>query len=931
VGSGPVHLCLLTPAYTVSYTYSYEGHDSWLEKSVGGTSTDATFNATTSASSYDAFGREIAVTETTKTDNNSAHDYLGQRYLAFDATGGVVLRRDGYLKNGTTFTQAEEVGGAKLANPTQWIDNTTWLSYASPSTVRINTVINFKTKRAVYVNGQMIGQVDQAGGKLDVISRLTAYSNSDTGSKDEVVQQGDTLQSIAQRVYGNSTLWYVIATANALDASSTLVAGTRVKVPEVQTTKNDASTFKPYDPSQITGNSVGYAYIPPPPKPNCIKIAIMVIIAVIVTVYTAGAAAQMMGVLATSTGATGTMAIGAAALTGGGAGLVTAFGAAGAAATLASGAVIAGAAAVGGFMGSVASQVVGKALGVVDHFSLRSAVGSGIASGLTAGIGGSLGTVGQAIGESNWAKAAGIAVANATTSYIGNRIAGVADTSFSWKSIAAQSLANFGVAAMDHAFKWDDIQTYGGSGNLGQDLVNTFAGGVASVEFGKALGTDDHFNLANLVGNAFGTAIGNGLVRTFQGEDFLGIEEKPPALAAQSPGMSKALADLQAKLDKHFEDEIQAKLDSHAKDFVDGVIGEPNSDRISDESGASADASPSSTSTPTNTGNPIFISDPQARNISRKDYGEYSPYGTGSGADSVSTDYPVEAQGIGMSLMDWNFYVAANDEHAIYKKIESRISAFDKLDASFTGDVEYINYSPVPSANVSTIAEVMAARNGEFLNFPEGHGMGRLNWELGTNILPEYLSSFEGGQRLDVYLPIRKGKIVMRSGPTAGTGVDIGQMSESQIRALGLSDSLTQKLIPYANRHNDPQDPLSGPALIKWFAGNRITLTKPEADELDYVVQGIHLRAAIASWDSARPEGSPSFTELSPQQQTVILSRTYQAGTGMPKTKLWKAFYGQALKGDWNAAAKLLYSAPVRDFSYQYRVRREASLLGYPR
>nr|WP_246455233.1 LysM peptidoglycan-binding domain-containing protein [Thermomonas brevis] len=63
-----------------------------------------------------------------------------------------------------------------------------------------------------------------------------------------MVLEGDTLQSIAQRVYGNGSLWYVLAAANAV-TDAELVAGSTLKVPSVKTTANDATTFKPFDPN----------------------------------------------------------------------------------------------------------------------------------------------------------------------------------------------------------------------------------------------------------------------------------------------------------------------------------------------------------------------------------------------------------------------------------------------------------------------------------------------------------------------------------------------------------------------------------------------------------------------------------------------------------------------------------------------------------
>ena len=60
------------------------------------------------------------------------------------------------------------------------------------------------------------------------------------------VIEGETLQGLAQRIYGTATLWYVLADANGMsDATATLTAGTRLNAPSVSVNKNDATTFKP--------------------------------------------------------------------------------------------------------------------------------------------------------------------------------------------------------------------------------------------------------------------------------------------------------------------------------------------------------------------------------------------------------------------------------------------------------------------------------------------------------------------------------------------------------------------------------------------------------------------------------------------------------------------------------------------------------------
>lgn len=99
-----------------------------------------------------------------------------------------------------------------------------------------------------------------------------------------MVQEGDTLKSIAQAVYGNASLWYIVAQANALGGDADLAVGLSLSIPAVTTTKNDSTTYKPYNPSEIQGSTQPdlpvIAPPPPPPKQHCNVVAAIVVIAV---------------------------------------------------------------------------------------------------------------------------------------------------------------------------------------------------------------------------------------------------------------------------------------------------------------------------------------------------------------------------------------------------------------------------------------------------------------------------------------------------------------------------------------------------------------------------------------------------------------------------------------------------------------------------
>jgi hypothetical protein len=340
----------------------------------------------------------------------------------------------------------------------------------------------------VYAHGQQVAGLDEAG-KLDVLSRLTAFSNTDAGKTQIVVQAGDTLRSIAQRIYGNGNLWYVIAEANALEDDSDLVAGATLTAPEVKTSSNDASTFKPYNPSEITGpTSPGLPYIEPPSDSGCgtLGMIIMVVVAVVVSVVTFGAAAPAM---AAALGTVGS-AIAAGAI-------------AGAASALASGAV-------------------GSALGVAS-FSWRNVAAGAVTGAITAGIGSQFGSVGNALssGAGGWGKAAALAVANSAAGYVGQKIAGV-NASFSWRGIAAGAVGSIASSKLSLEMGFAPSSgTPAGSGDFMSDVGNGMVGGVVGLHTRRAFGFKDDINYGVIAADAFGNALGNVAVRGIQNANTL--------------------------------------------------------------------------------------------------------------------------------------------------------------------------------------------------------------------------------------------------------------------------------------------------------------------------------------------------------------------------------------------------------------------------
>jgi LysM repeat protein len=450
--------------YTHTYTTTYEARDSYLEKSVTGTSNDTNYEATTTSSTYDTMGRRVALTQTTPISGQSPLTYL--RYFSYDAEGGILTRRDGTLENGV-FTAGE------------------------------NAVQHY-----TYVNGQQVAALGEDG-KIDAASQLTAFDSSEQGAEPTLVMEGDTLQSIAQRVYGNPSLWYVLAAANAV-SDADLVAGTTLKAPEVKTTANDASTFKPFDPSSIEGPTTpSLPYITPPPKHHCNALAtvLMIVVAVVVTYFTAGAAGTYFaGMQAAAAGTTAATVTGASVLTGASVASI------GWSATLAS-------AAIGGAAGSIASQAIGSAMGATS-FSWRNVAAAGITTALTAGIGAGLQQVGaftqgaKVAGQLNKIGQTVQGVAGYGASVVGQAATGQ-DAHFSWAAVAATAVGS----ALSANLGGKLPLTKGGtkSGRFLNDFEGYLVGGGSSATARRLFGLGEQ-DWGQVAMDAFGNAVGNTVI-----------------------------------------------------------------------------------------------------------------------------------------------------------------------------------------------------------------------------------------------------------------------------------------------------------------------------------------------------------------------------------------------------------------------------------
>ncbi|RDI99307.1 hypothetical protein DVT68_00110 [Dyella solisilvae] len=436
------------------YAVTYLRKDDYLQSTTSGINISGTANVrpSTDESVYDTRGNLVAEAQHTQYAGGTVADTV--HVFAYDGNGQIIERRDG-TATGAIIDQGSTPG--------------------------------LEDQHYAYVNGQQVAHFDD-NGTLDILSEVTAFSSGNGGPGGYVVQAGDTLESIAQSEYGNASLWYVIAQANALGGDSQLSLGQRLTIPTVTTNSNSATTFKPYDPGSIVGSTTPSLPViapPAPPKHHCNAVAEILVIAVTVvaTVVTYGATTDLLGA---ELG--GVMATGAAA----------------------------GAAA--GAVGSIAGQLTGMALGTQNGFDwgqvAEGAIGGAIAGGVTSELGapGSIfANSNAADGLTSWGD-----VAQGAANYVGNDIAAKVtgeSANFSWAGLVAESLASAASGWLGATPTDNQIGLTSGAywENLGARALSDVVDREASVALG-----DNHVKGwaqigEDVAGNAIGMPIGTAL------------------------------------------------------------------------------------------------------------------------------------------------------------------------------------------------------------------------------------------------------------------------------------------------------------------------------------------------------------------------------------------------------------------------------------
>jgi len=404
---------------------------------------------------------------------------------------------DGTLKNGSVTNIYDANGNLQSVDDRHTDDGVnkdrTFLLNNQGQIIRkTHTGDGNKRQFYVYSNGNGVASYgDLADKDIDFnYSPISDHYPGATAGSYTVSSSSDTLNSIALMVWGDSSLWYLIADANGLTSDSALSVGQTLVIPNnVSNIRNATDTFKPYNPGQIIGDTTPTMPIAPPPKEDgggCSAAQIIVIIIVIVaSIFTAGAA------LAAAGATFGTIMSTGAAFFAGSAGFSLTTVAVGFAA---------------GAVGSIVGQAAGMALGIQDEFSWGDVAVGGVTGAVTAGMGG-------------WSKPAGdlakagTIVAKGAISYTANYAANKAvgnDVTFRWSDVAANVAAS---AVMSQVGKVDTqsvaLQTI-------QDGLRGTVSGILTRELKRTFGHAGKQSDEVIAMNAFGQAVGNSIGRVTQ-------------------------------------------------------------------------------------------------------------------------------------------------------------------------------------------------------------------------------------------------------------------------------------------------------------------------------------------------------------------------------------------------------------------------------
>jgi YD repeat-containing protein len=283
-------------AYTTNHRLVYELRDTYREVAHQTYSGQNGPGFAWTATSYNVNNEIVQI------QDQQGPDYKKYRYFVSDASGQTISSVAGNFNTSAAIDDAFKkavIGGSAPAS--------------------------YRPSNYFFANGNAVGSVALGKPNFDVNRSSVADQTEAATPGNYVVVKGDTLRVIAQRVYGDANLWYLLADASGYgDPDAPLQPGTTISIPNrVVSLSNDANTFKPFNAGDVIGDT---SPTPPPPMQsgghNCgvigqIVTAIIVIVLSIIAPelgmvwYQALVYAFASGIIASAVGQLVNVAIGA--------------------------------------------------------------------------------------------------------------------------------------------------------------------------------------------------------------------------------------------------------------------------------------------------------------------------------------------------------------------------------------------------------------------------------------------------------------------------------------------------------------------------------------------------------------------------------------------------------------------------------------------
>ncbi|KQV89386.1 DUF6531 domain-containing protein [Pelomonas sp. Root1237] len=221
-----------TSGFSTTTTYQYKYWDSEQQSKIT--------KAGAGQENYTTLGYDINGHISSTFDDGSG---VSRSYVT--NANGQVLRRSG--TNGTHYFYYAD--GHRVGDVGNTPDDKSRVSYAE-ELARRGSAETADQRRERYKNPSPVTSADFDQNYEPINDNFPGNA----ASSYTVRRNGETLRDIAQAMWGDSSLWYLIAESNGMLTDGALVAGRVIVIPnKVTNIHNNASTWRPYNPGEAIG------------------------------------------------------------------------------------------------------------------------------------------------------------------------------------------------------------------------------------------------------------------------------------------------------------------------------------------------------------------------------------------------------------------------------------------------------------------------------------------------------------------------------------------------------------------------------------------------------------------------------------------------------------------------------------------------------